>query len=173
MHVDAFRITSLFPTSPKVFINMENGDYGTLETRSCGCKLDALGLTTHLSNIRSYEKLTSEGMTFFAGDLARVVEEVLPARFGGSPLDYQAIEAEDKNGISHLNFLASPKLGEIDEKALIQTVLDEIKKIGGSSRMMAATWEQAGTVQVRREEPQPTKGGKVFPFQVQARKYAS
>ncbi|HWO41511.1 MAG TPA: hypothetical protein VNO43_06875 [Candidatus Eisenbacteria bacterium] len=165
--VKALRITSLLPTAPKILINLETGDYGTLETRRCGCRFDELGLTEHLKGVRSYEKLTSEGMTFFAGDLARIVEEVLPSKFGGSPLDYQAIEEEGRNGLSHLAILVSPRLGEIDEFSLVNTVLMELKSAQGSSgRMMAAIWEEAGTVRVRRQDPHPTKGGKVFPFQV-------
>jgi len=166
MTVDALRITTLLPTAPKIFINMENGDYARFATRPCGCKLDGLGLTDHLSQIRSFEKLTSEGMTFFAGDLARIVEEVLPAKFGGSPLDYQAIEEEGRNGLNHFTMLVSPKVGEVDEEKLVQTIFEELKKGGANNRRMGSIWEEAGTVRVRREEPQPTRGGKIFPFQV-------
>ena len=105
-------------------------------------------------------------MTFFAGDLVRVVEEVLPAKFGGSPLDYQAVEEEGNNGLSHFTLLVSPKVGNVNEERLVQVVLEEIRNGGSNNRRMAAVWEQAGTVRVRREEPQPTKGGKIFPFQV-------
>ena len=166
MTVDALRFTTLLPTAPKFFINIENGDYAKLETRKCGCKFDSVGLTDHLSYIRSFEKLTSEGMTFFAGDLVRIVEEVLPVKFGGGPLDYQAIEEEGSNGLSHFTMLVSPKVGAVDEENLVQTVLEELKKGGANNRRMARIWEEAGTVGVRREEPQATKGGKVFPFQV-------
>jgi len=165
--VHALQVTAFLPSAPKVLINMENGDYARLESRRCGCKLDELGLTDHLSHIRSYEKLTSEGMTFFAGDLVRVLEEVLPSRFGGGPLDYQAIEEEGKDGLSHLNLIVSPKVGKIEEKMLVRTVLEELTKNGGSGRMMARVWKEAGTVRVRREDPRPTKGGKVFSFQVE------
>ena len=107
-------------------------------------------------------------MTFFAGDLADIMEE-LPLQFGGSPLDYQAIEMQGKNGLGHLAILVSPKVGQIDETALVKTILEELqKRRGKSGRMMRKVWEEAETVRVRREEPQPTKGGKVFPFQVQA-----
>jgi len=165
--VDAFQITSLLPSARKVLINMQNGDYGRLEGRACGCNFDGLGMTDHISHIRSFEKLTSEGMTFFAGDLVRIMEEVLPGRFGGSSLDYQAIEEEDKNGISHLTFLVSPKVGEINERDLLKTVLNELKQNGGSSRRMAGIWEEAGTLRVRREEPRSARGDKVFSFQVE------
>ena len=54
---------------------------------------EALGYTTHIHTIRSWEKLTSEGMTFCGHDLIRLIEEVLPARFGGRPTDYQFVES--------------------------------------------------------------------------------
>jgi hypothetical protein len=50
---------------------------------------------------------------------------------------------------------------------VIRAVLEELKKNGSSSRMMARTWQEAGTVRVRREEPHPTRAGKVFSFQVE------
>jgi hypothetical protein len=166
--VPAFRVTSLLSKVPKILINMETGDYGKLETRRCGCKFDELGLTDHLSHIRSFEKLTSEGMTFFAADVARIMEEILPARFGGGPLDYQAIEEGQKDGLSRLSVIVSPKVGTINGEMLIRTVLEELQRSGGSSRTMARVWQEAGTVRVRREEPHPTKGGKVFSFQVES-----
>ncbi len=164
--VNAILLTTLLPASPKIFINMENGDYATIERRPCGCKFAGLGLTDHISHVRSYEKLTSEGMTFFAADLVRIVEEVLPAKFGGSPLDYQAVEEQDEMGLSRLTLIISPRAGNVNEAAVAKTVLEELSREGGPYRKMAKIWQEANTVRVRREEPHPTKRGKVFPFQV-------
>src|SRR3990170_1794038 len=100
--VDAFLFTSLLPSAPKILVNVESGDYGIFEQRSCGCELDALGLSTHIAQIRSFEKLSSEGMTFVQTDLLRLLEEVLPARFGGTSTDYQVLELEDEQGILRL-----------------------------------------------------------------------
>ena len=50
----------------------------------------------HLHTIRSFEKLTAGGMTFVDTDVVRVLEEVLPRRFGGGPIDYQLIEDEGR-----------------------------------------------------------------------------
>jgi len=58
--VNALIYTTLLPSSPKLLINVESGDYARLTTRSCSCPMGQLGFTTHLSQIRSYEKLTSE-----------------------------------------------------------------------------------------------------------------
>ena len=37
-------------------------------------------------------------MTFLDSDVIRVLEEVLPARFGGGPTDFQLVEQEDDDG---------------------------------------------------------------------------
>ncbi len=81
--VPALYYTTLLPSSPKLMLNVESDDYGVLERRRCGCLLDDLGFHTHLSEIRSYDKLTSEGMTFLGSELISLVDEVLPSRFGG------------------------------------------------------------------------------------------
>lgn len=56
---------------------------------------ERLGWTLHLHGIRSVEKLTAAGMTFLDSDVIRVLEEVLPGRFGGGPTHYQLVEEED------------------------------------------------------------------------------
>ena len=92
--VGALHLTTLLPSCPKLMLNVETDDYGVLSERDCGCPLGALGFRTHLHDIRSYEKLTSEGMSFLGGDLLTLVEELLPQRFGGGPADYQLVEEE-------------------------------------------------------------------------------
>lgn len=67
---------------------MESGDYGRVFERACGCPLEGAGFKTHLSNIRSYEKLTSESVTFLGSALFELLEDLLPARFGGQIADY-------------------------------------------------------------------------------------
>src|SRR5262249_2134018 len=90
--VGAFFCSTLHPAVPKVMVNVELGDYGVMGERACGCPFDDLGLRQHLHTIRSYEKLTSGGMHFVGTELLRLVEEVLPRRFGGAPTDYQIVE---------------------------------------------------------------------------------
>ena len=67
-----------------IFINLELDDYGLVETRRCGCLFESLGLTTHLRHIRSFRKLTGEGVSLVGSDMARVLEEVLPSTYGVS-----------------------------------------------------------------------------------------
>ena len=94
----ALLVSTLRPTSPYVLINVSLGDQAELTRRSCGCSLERLGWFSHLHSIRSYEKLTAGGMTFFDSDVIRVLEEKLPARFGGGPIDYQLVEDEGPDG---------------------------------------------------------------------------
>jgi len=46
--VDAFLFTSLLRTGPKVLLNAENGDHGTVTRRGCECLYGALGLDMHM-----------------------------------------------------------------------------------------------------------------------------
>jgi hypothetical protein len=164
MTVDAFLVTSLLTSGPKVLLNVESGDYGVVERRSCGCLFGKLGLDTHLGQVRSFEKLTTEGMTFVNTALLRILEEVLPARFGGASTDYQLVEEERQGGLSQLVLIVSPHVGAVDEAIVRQTFLDELRHDGWSGRLMAGTWERAGAVIVRRQDPVATKAGKILPF---------
>ncbi len=168
--VDAFLFTSLLLSAPKVLLNVESGDYGAIESRRCGCYFDELGFSDHIYDIRSFDKLTSAGMTFLGTDLIRVIEEVLPAKFGGTSVDYQMVEEEDEEGHTHMNILVSPEVGAINEGELIQTVLRELGKGKDTQRMMAQIWSQAGTLRVKRMRPLTTARGKLLPLHIQKRK---
>ncbi len=164
--VDAIVFTTLHPEAPVVLLNAEPGDYGVLERRACGCGLGGLGWRTHLREIRSFEKLTGEGMTFATTDLAHILEDVLPARFGGTSLDYQLVEVEGEHGILRMVLLASPSIGAVDEGRLKAALLEELRRDGQLERWGAELWHSAGTIEVHRRPPIATGAGKVFPFQL-------
>ena len=168
--VDAFLFTSLLLSAPKVMLNVELGDYGIVESRSCGCYWDELGLTDHIYNIRSYDKLTSQGQTFFGSDLIRIIEEVLPARFGGTSIDYQMVEEEDEDGHTRMSVIVSPEVGIVDEDELIRSVLSELSKGKDYLRLMADVWSQSKTLRVKRMRPITTAGGKLLPLHIQKAK---
>ena len=165
--VDAFLLTSLLPSTPKVLLNMETGDYGLVETRSCNCLFGSLGFKKHIHNIRGFDRLTSEGMNFFGSDLVRIIEEDLPAIFGGSSTDYQMVEEENEQGITRLCLIVSPELGIIDEESLVQTVLAKLAGGTDAERMMAQVWDQAKTLYVKRMKPITTVTGKLLPLHIQ------
>ncbi len=158
--VDSFHFTTLLPAAPKILLNVELDDYGTVSTKRCGCFFEELGFTTHLSDIRSYRKLTGEGVTLVGSDMEHVLEQVLPSRFGGSPLDYQMVEEEDDKGFTRLTILVAPAISLPDESLVVTAVLEALQKRGGAAEMSRAIWQQADTLRVRRQAPIWTQRGK-------------
>ncbi len=164
MVVPAFCLTSLLPSAPKLLLNVAIDDYGVFEHISCGCPLEALGFSQHMREIHSYRKLTGEGMSLVGSEMVRILDEVLPARFGGSPLDYQLLEEEDKEGFTCINIIVSPQVDIVDETAVVQTVLQSMGESGVGADLMRAIWHQAGILRVRRSEPVWTDRGKLMPL---------
>ncbi len=164
--VDAFLFTTLLPSAPKVLFNVESGDYGVIEKRNCGCKFEELGFTDHIYNVRGFDKLTSQGMTFVGSDLVRIIEDILPSKFGGTSIDYQMVEEEDEQGHTHMSFVVSPEVGAIDENKLIQTVLAELGNGKDTQQMMAEVWSQSKTLRVKRMRPFTTARGKLLPLHI-------
>lgn len=168
--VDSSLFTSLLYESPKILLNVEMGDYGVIETKLCPCRFGSLGFDTHISHIRSFEKLTGEGVTFVNTDFIQFMEEILPKKFGGESTDYQLIEEEDPNGLTRLNLLISPRVGEIDAKSVVETFVNLLRKAEDSPESWAqagsAMWAQAGTIRVKREYPIPTRRAKILPFHI-------
>jgi hypothetical protein len=163
--VDALLISSISETAPRIALNMMTGDYGHLEDRNCACALGALGLRTHLSQIGSHEKLNSEGVTFARSNLQLILEQILPTQFGGTLLDYQLAEEATPAGVVQLFLRASPSIGPLDEAAVRDTLLRELGRDSLLGANQARMWEQAGTIEIRREAPARTTAGKVLPLQ--------
>ena len=61
-------------------------------------------------------------MSFIGSDLLNLVEDVLPARFGGYATDYQFVEEED-GGLPKVSLLVSPRLGSLDQEQVLAEVL--------------------------------------------------
>ncbi len=145
-------------------INVETDDYGIVETRECGCPWESFGLNVHLRGIRSFRKLTGEGVTLVGTDMVRILEDVLPARFGGTPLDYQILEEEGQEGFTQLSLIVSPRVELEDEQAVVEAVLGELPP--GPLRSL---WVQAQTLRVKRQEPVWTERGKLMPLHLSRR----
>jgi hypothetical protein len=164
--VQAFNWTALFEAVPKIMLNYQSDDYGIVEERHCGCELEACGYTTHLREIRSYSKLTGEGVTLIGNEMGRVLEDVLPARFGGSPLDYQLMEEEDAQGFTRLCLLISPRVAIVDDSAVIATVLSALRQSSPMADAARTVWQRASSIQIKRQEPITTGPGKLLPLQI-------
>ncbi|MFC1864047.1 hypothetical protein ACFL1Z_08875 [Thermodesulfobacteriota bacterium] len=158
IEVDAFNFTSLLPTAPKLLLNVESDDYGLIEKRSCGCRLETYGFTEHLRHIRSFRKMTAGGSTLLGSDIEYILEEFLPARFGGSPLDYQLLEEEEEDGFTRLSLLVSPKIQIPSEKKVVEAVFKVLGK------WKASQYRQTGTLRIKRMEPILTNRGKLMPI---------
>lgn len=166
--VGALFCSTVHPAVPKIMVNVELGDHGVLTERACGCPFDLLGYRQHLHTIRSYEKLTSEGMQFVGSDLLRLLEEVLPARFGGSPTDYQLVEDEE-DGLPRVSLVVSPRVGEVDKERMIATALEVLASSPSGrsgNQIMAGIWRDARTLRVIRREPHANQAAKILPLHV-------
>ncbi len=159
---DTLLFSSVLASDPVMLLNVSLGDRATLGPRRCGCPLAALGWSTHLQDVRSDEKLTAGGMNFLDVDVVRVLEEVLPARFGGGPLHYQLVEDEGPGGEPRLTLLVDPAVGPVDEPRVAGTFLDALAAGPGAAGVMAAQWRAAGLVRVARAASRPTRSGKVL-----------
>ena len=171
--VDALLVTQLLESSPRVLLNVETDDFGVLEQRRCGCPLDALGLHLHVRDVRSYKKLTAEGVTLVGSDLERVLESELPERFGGSPLDYQLVEEEDAEGFTRICLRISPSVAIADEDAVVAALREGLRRASISADLAFRLWNQSGAIRVDRVAPPMSVRGKLFPIQSSRREAAA
>ncbi len=171
--VKAVHVTSLTPTMPKAFLNLELDDFGIMEERTCDCPLGELGLSTHIREIASFRKLTGEGVTLVGSDMVHILEHDLPARFGGSPLDYQLIQDEDGRGFTTMNLVVSPSVDLESEQAVVDTVLDALARTSVAADMARAHWAPAGSFRVVRRRPLVSARGKQMPLRVMRSQDAS
>lgn len=158
--------TTVHPFAARLHLNVENGDYATLEKRDCGCALEKVGFTLHLHGLRSYEKFTTEGMNYFYGNLFQLLESTLPSEFGGDPGDYQLVEEEDSAGQTRITLRIDPQVGEVEEQRVLSRLRQELAQGSPANAFQARIWEDAGTLRVKREKPYATPRGKILPLQI-------
>jgi hypothetical protein len=164
--------TTLHPPVPRLLFNVENGDYGCLTRRNCGCALEEVGLSLHLHHIRSFEKFTSEGMNYYYGDLFDLIEEILPAEFGGGPGDYQLVEEEDSDSQTRLTLLVHPEVGELNKSRILSRLKEGLAQGSRSNRFMSSLWQDVGTFRVKRDIPHCSGRGKLLPLHIATRPHA-
>ena len=165
----ALLVTSLRMTAPLVLLNAGLGDQAVVVARHCGCPLEQLGWTTHLHTIRSYEKLTAGGMTFLDTDAIRVLEEVLPARFGGVPTDYQLVEEEADGAPARVRLLVRPEVGPLDPTVVAEVFLAALGSGKGAERIMGQVWRDGQILRVERQAPFATHSGKILHLHLERR----
>ncbi len=159
---EALLISSLSLTSPLILINASLGDQAVLAERHCGCPLESLGWKTHVHTIRSFEKLTAGGMNLLDADVIRILEEVLPARFGGGPTDYQLTEEEGADGRHTLRLLVHPSIGPLDPKEVGDAFLSAVGSELPAARITELLWRHSDFLRIERTPPRPTFSGKIL-----------
>jgi hypothetical protein len=159
----ALLLTSLLASAPIFLLNVCMGDQAELVRRACGCPMERHGWTLHIHTVRSFEKLTSGGITLLDSDVVRVLEEVLPTRFGGTPTDYQLLEHLDvARARPEVRLLVSPTLGPLDDAAVADAFLTAVGGGDSGERLMELQWRGGGVLRVVREQPRRTASGKIL-----------
>ena len=165
--VQSLFFTTLLPSAPLFLVNYELGDQGEIEPATCNCRFSQLGFNTVISGIRSYTKMKAYGVTHATADVVRIVEELLPARFGGCAADYQLAEQE-KDARTVVVLRVNPRLGAFRAGEVETFFLDEVRKLFGGS-LTVRTWTHAGGFQVVAEAPLAGATGKIMPVHLQGR----
>ena len=164
VEVTSFCWTSLAPDAPRVLVNVENDDYGTIsvDTEPCFCLVGQLGMRIRLAGIRGSSKVVTGGTTIPGELLEKLAEEMLPKQLGGGPGDYQFAEAEEDSGVTALTLRVDPRLGAIDEAAAVRLVNEAL---GCSDNGLLARRLWGDRVRVQRTVPVRTPVAKLLPFE--------
>ena len=160
--VNSLLFTSLLPHAPRVLINVEMDDAGVIGPARCDCAFSKAGFTEQISEIHSYGKLTGQGITLVGADVLRILEEVLPQKFGGTPGDYQLVEA-DTGRQTEITLRVSPRTGVTSTEEVREGFLQEVRKLYGGS-LSYRQWTQAAAMSAVLGEPYATVSGKILPL---------
>ncbi len=95
-------------------------------------------------------------------DIIRILEEVLPGRFGGGPADYQLVEEEAEDGRPRLLILARPSVPDFDPGELAEVFLRALGSDTETRRVMALQIKEAGFIRIERRPPLAASSGKVL-----------
>jgi hypothetical protein len=168
IEVDSLLYTTLLPTAPLVLINFEVNDSGVLERANCDCEFSRVGFHWRIRDIFSFGKMTGHGVTLMGTELVRLLEQVLPARLGGRPGDFQLIERESP-AQTLVELRVSPRVRGYSPEKIRQCFLDEIRLLYGGA-LAQRVWRHAEAVEVVLAEPVVTTSGKINPLHLLGQK---
>lgn len=151
--------TSLRQANPKVLLNADIGDAGRITGHQSETAA-ALGYRFSLSEIRSYRKITAWGVTLAVADLYPILERALPERLGGGPTDYQLVEELEAGRSARLVLRIRPGATSAPDGEIRRAFLDEISRKASYYQFMLRVLEQADSLQLARQSPLATAGGK-------------
>jgi hypothetical protein len=124
-----------------------------------------------VGDVRGLSKVVAGGVTVAGEVLERLVDDVLPTKLGGSPLDYQFVELDmEDRGVLALR--VDPRLGAIDEAAVLHVVVEELER-NEMGRLASAVWVPGLSIRVIREPAMAARSGKTLPFEPLARSGAT
>jgi hypothetical protein len=157
---NALLFTSLRAAWPMVLLNVSLGDQAVLERRPCGCPLGEAGWQTHVHDVRSFDKLKIEPLRDPAA-VIRLVEEILPRRFGGTPADFQLVDDETHvaMGQAPVRLLVHPRVGPVETHEVMALLLE---LDWGPGTTVNAAWRDRNWVTVERRAPYRSAGGKIY-----------
>lgn len=158
-NINSFLFTSLLSTTGKVLFNTEIGDFGRLKVKPCSCLFGKLGMNVHVYAVRSYDKLTGEGMTLLGSELDDIIAELIE-NAGGCPDDYQFWESYDENGLYSLIIAISPNVSNLNEDNFKKAILERLRSRNSATAITSELWKQADTLQIVRAYPEMSKGFK-------------
>ena len=102
------------------------------------------------------------------GKFDRCSLTVLPARFGGSALDYQLVERADRpSGRGQIQLLVNPSLGDLDVGAVLEVFLTALGGGTGGERLMEMQWRASQVVELVRAPARKTASGKILHLHLQ------
>jgi hypothetical protein len=158
---NALLFSSLRAAWPLVLLNVSLGDQAVITRRDCGCPLDGAGWKVHVRDVRSFDKLKVANFALDPAALVKLLEQELPARFGGAPTDYQIVEedAEVVAGHQRIRLLVHPRVGPVDTRAISEAFLDTAR---ASGPLIDAIWRDPRWLSVERQPPHESIGGKVY-----------
>jgi hypothetical protein len=153
----ALAFTSLSLAAPKVLLNAELGDHGTLRRQPCDCALGRAGLEWRVSGVHSPAKIAAEGVQLGEVDFTRLVEGAV-RDLGGSPDDFQIWLDDGPRGTPPAIALA-PR-SPLAPGALVERLRERLPALSGGA-LAARLWLDTGALTVERRPLQTGPGGKI------------
>jgi hypothetical protein len=136
--VNSLYATSLLPIAPRIFINAEIGDTGIIEKATCDCSFSKLGFDLQVRDVAAISKVTAQGVTIETSELVPLLEEKLPARFGGHSGDYQLCETE-AGSQTEIVLRIRPGVSASAPVDILKYFSDEVKRVYGGS-LSVVSW---------------------------------
>ena len=156
--------TTLTDTVPNICLNTETGDYARIEQRECGCDLGRLGLTTHIAEVRSFEKGPMKASPSLAGGCSESSKKCFHPDSEARASTTSWPRPSGSTVRQAWSFRIRPEVGAVDDEAVRQVFLAELGRGGIIDRHHADLLRRAGSVAVVRRPPRQTVVGKMQPI---------